>query len=116
MGVQISVLLPTYNCESTVRDTLESVPRAAEIVVVDSFSTDRTLEICNEYGCRILQHEYLNSATQKNWAAPQCAHPWILQIDSDEIAGPGLWQEIEECIAGADSQTHAFRLPRRNHF
>jgi glycosyltransferase involved in cell wall biosynthesis len=116
MGVQISVLLPTYNCESTVRDTLESVQRASEIVVVDSFSTDRTLEICREYGCRILQHEYLNSATQKNWAAPQCAYSWIFQIDSDEAAGPGLWEEIEESVARADSQTHAFRIPRRNHF
>jgi glycosyltransferase involved in cell wall biosynthesis len=99
-----------------VRDTLESVQRASEIVVVDSFSTDRTVEICKEYGCRILQHEYLNSATQKNWAAPQCSHPWIFQIDSDEVASPGLWDEIEASISRVDRDTHAFRLPRRNHF
>jgi glycosyltransferase involved in cell wall biosynthesis len=84
--------------------------------VVDSFSTDRTLEICKEYGCRILQHEYVNSASQKNWAAPQCAHEWVFQIDSDEIAGPGLWKEMGEAISRSNDHTHAFRIPRRNHF
>jgi len=116
MPLPISVLLPTFNCQSTVRDTLESVRHAAEILVVDSFSTDRTLEICREYGARILQHEYLNSATQKNWAVPQCTHDWVLQIDSDEVASPNLWKEIEQVLATAEPDTHAFRVPRRNHF
>lgn len=84
--------------------------------MVDSFSSDRTVEICKEYGCRILQHEYVNSATQKNWAAPQCAYPWIFQIDSDEVAPPELWQELEDAAAGADPDTDAFRVARRNHF
>ncbi len=84
--------------------------------MVDSFSTDRTLEICREYGCRIVQHEYVNSATQKNWALPQCTHPWVFQIDSDEIAVPELWQEMEETAATADPGIDAFRIPRRNHF
>jgi glycosyltransferase involved in cell wall biosynthesis len=109
-------LLPTFNCESTVRNTLESVRDAAEILVIDSYSTDRTLEICQGYGCRILQHEYVNSAVQKNWAVPQCSHEWILQIDSDEIASPELWREVQAAVAHADPDTHAFRVPRRNHF
>lgn len=113
--MEISVLLPTFNCERTIRRTLESVKGAAEILVVDSFSTDGTLDICREYGCRILQHEYLNSATQKNWAAPQCSHEWIFQIDSDEEAPPELWQEIAQAIQ-ASQNVHAYRVPRRNHF
>jgi glycosyltransferase involved in cell wall biosynthesis len=112
----ITVLLPTFNCHSTVRDTLESIRPAAEILVVDSFSTDATLEVCREFGARIVQHEYRNSASQKNWAAPQCAQEWVLQIDSDEAATPELWQEIETAIATADAGTQAFRVPRRNHF
>ena len=110
------MLLPTYNCEDSVRHTLESVRDAAEIVVVDSYSTDTTRDICREYGCRLLQREYVNSATQKNWAAPQCTYPWILQIDSDEVVEPELWQEIADSIAKADPATHAFRIARRNYF
>ena len=111
----ISVLLPTYNSAAIVRDTLESVKWTDEILVVDSYSTDETLDICKEYGARIIQHEYVNSAKQKNWAAPQCRHEWILQIDTDEVLEPGLKEEIEDAVAHAAADDHAFRIPRKNH-
>ena len=111
----ISVLLPTYNCANIVRNTLESVKWADEILVVDSYSTDGTLDICREYGARIIQHEYINSAKQKNWAAPQCRYEWILQIDTDEVLEPGLRQEIESVVAAVPPEVHAFRVPRKNH-
>jgi glycosyltransferase involved in cell wall biosynthesis len=111
----ISVLLPTYNCARTVAQTLESVKWADEILVVDSFSTDGTLDLCREYGARIVQHEYVNSARQKNWALPQCKHEWVLQIDSDEVLSPELREEIEQVVATAPPEVHAFRMPRRNH-
>jgi glycosyltransferase involved in cell wall biosynthesis len=111
---KLSVLLPTFNSESVIRDCLESVKWADEILVVDSFSTDHTLDICREYGARILQHEYVNSAKQKNWAIPQCAHEWVLQVDTDERLEPGLQEEILAAIAGAPSEVHAFRVARKN--
>jgi glycosyltransferase involved in cell wall biosynthesis len=111
----LSVLLPTFNCAATVRATLESIKWADDILVVDSFSTDGTLDICREYGARILQHEYLNSALQKNWALPQCRHEWVLQIDSDEVVPPELRAEIDEAVAAAPPDVDAFRMPRRNH-
>jgi glycosyltransferase involved in cell wall biosynthesis len=111
----VSILLPTFNSAATVRDTLESVEWAEEILVVDSFSTDNTLKICQEYGARIIQHEYLNSARQKNWAAPQCSHEWVLQIDTDETLEPGAREEIEEALASVTTSVQAFRLPRKNH-
>jgi glycosyltransferase involved in cell wall biosynthesis len=111
----ISVLLPTFNCEKTVRATLESVKWADEILVADSYSTDATLDVCREYGARVIQHEYINSATQKNWALPQCRHEWVFQIDSDEVMTPELRGEVEKAVAAAPAQTHAFRMPRRNH-
>ncbi|MBZ5596312.1 MAG: glycosyltransferase family 2 protein [Acidobacteriia bacterium] len=116
MPLPVSVLLPTHNCEATIRDTLESVKWADEILVVDSFSTDGTLDICRGYAARVIQHEYINSARQKNWAVPQCCNEWVLQMDSDEVLGPGAREEIEQAIAQASPNTHAFRLPRRNHF
>jgi glycosyltransferase involved in cell wall biosynthesis len=95
---------------------LESVKWAGEILVVDSFSTDQTCDICRGYGARIVQHEYVNSAKQKNWALSQCRHPWVLQIDSDEALDTGMREEIEQAVSGAAPATHAFRMPRRNHF
>lgn len=95
----ITVLLPTFNCASTVRETLESVKWADKIFVVDSFSTDKTLEICREYTDWIVQHEYVNSATQKNWAMDQIETEWTLQIDSDESLEPGLKEEIIQKLA-----------------
>jgi glycosyltransferase involved in cell wall biosynthesis len=113
-ALKVSVLLPTYNNERIIRNCLESVKWADEILVVDSFSTDRTLDICREYGARILQHEYIQSAKQKNWAIPQCAHAWVLQIDSDEVLEPGLREEILNVVARADSDRCAFQIPRKN--
>jgi len=115
MSQQISILLPTFNNAATIRDTLESVKWADEILVVDSFSTDRTLDICREYNARVIQHEYINSAKQKNWAVPQCRNEWVLQIDTDETLEHGARKEIEEAIGSAGTQIDAFRLPRKNH-
>ena len=116
MRPRLSVLLPTGNSAATVRNTLASVNWADELLVVDSFSTDSTLAICGEFGARILQHEYRNSAAQKNWALPRCLHEWVLQIDSDEELSPGLREEICTAILNASPAVKAFRIPRRNHF
>lgn len=112
---RISVLLPCRDSERTIRRTLESVKWADEIFVIDSFSSDKTLEICREYTDRIHQREYVNSAAQKNWAIPRCAHDWILQIDSDEALEPGLKDELLRAVADADPGIDCFRIPRKNY-
>ena len=83
-SIKISILLPTFNCEATLRTTLKSIQWADEIIIVDSFSDDGTLDIAREFDSKIVQHEYINSAKQKNWALQFCSHSWIFQIDSDE--------------------------------
>lgn len=115
MPEKISVLLPTFNNAEIIRATLESIRWADEILVVDSYSTDGTLDICREFGARIVQHEYIQSSRQKNWAIPQCAHEWVLQIDSDEVLEEGAKEEILTRIATAPPDVHAFSLPRQNH-
>jgi len=115
MPSKISVLLPTFNNAQIIRATLESIQWADEILVVDSFSTDSTLDICREYGARIIQHEYIQSSKQKNWAIPQCAHEWVLQIDTDEVLETGAKEEILTRTAAAPPEVHAFALPRKNH-
>jgi glycosyltransferase involved in cell wall biosynthesis len=112
---KLSVLLPCFNNESIIRDCLESIKWADEILIVDSCSTDRTLEICREYDTRIIQHEYIQSARQKNWAIPQCSYEWVLQIDTDERLEDGAREEIVQAITQAPLDLHAFRIPRKNH-
>lgn len=115
LGCKLSVLLPTYNNESILRPTLESIKWADEILVVDSFSTDGTIALVKAYRARVIQHEYINSAKQKNWAVSQCLHEWVLQVDSDEILEDGAETEIRGAIATAAREVHCFRFARKNH-
>jgi glycosyltransferase involved in cell wall biosynthesis len=112
---KLSVLIPTYNEESKLVDCLESVKWAEEILVVDSYSTDQTLKIAEKYGARIIQHEYINSAKQKNWAIPQCSYEWVLQIDSDERLEPALQDEIRKVLMDVPTDVNAFIGPTKNH-
>lgn len=109
----ITALVPTYNSEKTIRDCLESVKWVDRIFVVDSFSTDSTLEICREYTDWIVQHEYINSATQKNWAMEHIRTEWTLQIDSDERLEPGLKEEILESLS-ASEQPDGYKVRIKN--
>jgi glycosyltransferase involved in cell wall biosynthesis len=112
---KISILLPTFNVESTVRATLKSVEWADEIIVIDSFSDDDTIKIASEYGAKVFQHEYHNSAKQKNWAIQHCSNQWIFQIDSDEILEEKAEEIIRNAINNAGENTHCFKMPRKNH-
>jgi glycosyltransferase involved in cell wall biosynthesis len=111
----LTVIVPTFNEESTLRDCLESVRFADEILVVDSFSSDATVAIARELGARVLQHEYVYSAKQKNWSIPQATHEWVLLVDSDERVTPDLRQEILTLLA-AGPRHDGYWILRANHF
>jgi len=112
---KLTVLVPTFNSQALIRRCLASVAWADEILIVDSYSTDATLDICREFGARILQHEYIQSAKQKNWAIPQAAHEWVLQLDTDEVLEPGLDEEIQGILASSPPDVDGFRIPFK-HF
>jgi glycosyltransferase involved in cell wall biosynthesis len=111
----LTVIIPTLNEEANIRACLESVKWADEIFVVDSYSTDRTVEIARGYTSRIVQHEYVNSAAQKNWAIPQAAHQWVLIVDADERVTPALRDEILRLLASNPS-CDGYSIYRQNHF
>ena len=111
----LSVLLPTYNCSNSLDNTIRSIIWADEIIAVDSFSSDATLDILGVYGAKIVQHEYINSAKQKNWALKFCSHDWVFQIDSDEILEPNSEEIIREAIKSASDEIDCFKMPRKNH-
>jgi glycosyltransferase involved in cell wall biosynthesis len=112
---KLTVIVPTYNEEKNVRDCLESVKWADEIIVVDSFSTDSTVEICREYPVKLVQHEYVNSAAQKNWILPQTANRWVLIVDSDERVTREMREEIKTLLESGPG-CDGYWIRRKNRF
>lgn len=90
----VSVIITTYNEEINIVDCIESVLWADEILLVDSQSTDRTVEFASCYPVKILQREYYGSAAQKNWCLDRVEHDWVLILDADERVPEPLAREI----------------------
>lgn len=111
---KLSVVVLCYNQEARIEACLKSVSWADEVLVVDSYSTDRTMEIAQKYAIRVLTHEYVNYATQNNWAIPQAQHEWILIVDSDEIVSEQLQREIIELMK-TDPKKDGYWIGRRNY-
>lgn len=112
---KLTVIVPCKNEETNIAACLETVKWADEIFVVDSGSEDATVEIAKKYTDRVVFHEYVNSATQKNWSIPQATHEWVMIIDADERATPELQTEIQSLLSG-DPDHDGYRMHRRNWF
>ena len=95
LNARLTAIVPTFNEEANIRGCLERLTFADEILVVDSYSTDRTLDMACEFNARIIQREYNCSASQKNWAIPQAMHEWILLCDADERVTDELRREVQ---------------------
>ncbi|MBN1132800.1 MAG: glycosyltransferase [Bacteroidales bacterium] len=95
MKVKLSGVIITYNEEKNIARCLESIKKVVdEIVVVDSYSTDRTEEICLRYDVRFIKHTFYGHIEQKNWAINQATHPCILSLDADECLSETLTKSI----------------------
>ena len=98
MEIQLSAVIITFNEEKNIGRCLESVKDVVdEMVVVDSYSNDRTREICEKYGAVVIQHTFHGHIEQKNWAIDQASYPYILSLDADEC----LSEALRESIAAA---------------
>ncbi len=96
---KLSVYIITKNEEQTLPHCLESVQGLAdEIIVVDSFSADKTLEIAQKYGAKTFQRPFKGFQDQKQFALDQCSCEWVLNLDADEAISPMLKQKIAEII------------------
>ncbi len=88
---QISATILTFNEERHIRRCIESLAGVAdEIVVVDSFSTDATADICRELGCRVTQRRMSGYGAQRQYATSLTSHPYVLALDADEMLSPAL--------------------------
>lgn len=112
--VKTSVVIITENEEANIRRCLESVKWADEIIVVDSGSTDTTLDICKEYECKVFHREWDGYANQKNYALDQASGDWILSLDADEEVTSELAKELWQAV-NSDS-ADAYSIPRLNNF
>jgi glycosyltransferase involved in cell wall biosynthesis len=107
----ISATLITNNEEPNVEEALQSLAWADEIVVVDSGSTDATLEICRRYTDRIFERAWTGFVDQKNYVVEQASHDWIISLDADERIGPELAREIDQ-LRRAGFRHAGYRMPR----
>ncbi len=112
---KLSVIVPCLNEEDNIRDCLESVKWADELIVVDSFSTDRTLDIARGYAPTIHQRKWVNYGHFMREAIPRASHEWVFIVDADERVTPELRQEIEHWLTTRHDYS-AFRIRRRNFF
>src|SRR5712691_7734946 len=94
----LSILILTFNEERNLPGCLDSVRWSDDILVVDSFSTDRTVDLAKGAGARILQNRFVNFAEQRNFGLQQggLKHDWVLHLDADEVVTPELQRELIE--------------------
>ena len=114
---KLSAFLPVQNVEDIIIDCLDSIIWVDEVFIVDSFSTDKTVEICKRYpNVKLVQHEYINSMEQRMWGMPQVAYNWVFIIDSDEQCTPALRKEIEQILSSDEISYDGFLVHIRTEF
>ena len=95
---KITAIIPTLNEEIHLADAIRSVSFADEIIVIDSFSTDSTIEIAEKMNVKIIQRKFDDFSSQKNFAIEAAAHDWIYILDADERVTPEVKAEILNAI------------------
>jgi glycosyltransferase involved in cell wall biosynthesis len=118
-STEISVIILTFNSEQTIGQTLESARLVSnDIHVVDSYSSDRTLEIAAAHGARIVQHPFVHYGAQRNWAIDNLPirHGWQLHLDADEFLSPQLIAAIATLKVRGYGDADGFYLPRMTRF
>lgn len=113
---KVSCVIITYNEEENIRRCLQSVNWCDEIVIADSGSTDNTLKICGEFGCKIYNKEFNGFGEYKQFAVSQALNDWILSIDSDEEVTEELKDEIISELAKGKIENVGFYIPRSLFF
>ena len=117
----VSAYMITFNNERTVEMALKSLDWVDEIVIVDSFSTDRTPAIAEQYATKWEQREWPGFRDQYQYASEQCTHDWVLFIDADEEISESLRDEMQQvlranCTSPKGSRVRGYYAPRRTYY
>jgi glycosyltransferase involved in cell wall biosynthesis len=109
--MKITATIITLNEERNIARAIESLRCCDEIIIVDSGSTDRTIELAQNLGARVIEASWLGYAAQKNWAADQAQNDWILSLDADEALSEALEAEIW-ALKKSGPRHDAYTMPR----
>src|SRR3990172_1683212 len=111
MGINLSAIVIAKNEEAKIGECLESLSWVDEIIVIDSGSTDKTIEIAKKYRARVVSTDTGSFSDWRNIWVKEAAGDWILYVDADERVTPLLRKEITSV---ADGQFTAYAIPRKN--
>jgi glycosyltransferase involved in cell wall biosynthesis len=112
---KISALAITYNEEENVERYVKGLSFADEIIFIDSYSTDKTIEYAQEYNVKVIQNKFIDFSTQRNFAIAQASYDWILFFDLDEVVTPQLEKEIKQAV-DKKNDVVAYFVKRKFHF
>jgi len=112
----LSIAIITYNEADRISHCLKSVLFADEIIIVDSFSQDNTIEIAQKFGCKVITQKWLGFARQKQFAVDNCRHDWVLILDADERIPEKTAEEIKKITDGSEKEYYAYNFLRKNFF
>ena len=112
---KVSAVVIAYNDEPNMHACLQSLKWADELIVVDSFSTDGTTRISQEYTDKVYQHEFHGFGRLRNEAMARATHDWVFSLDTDERANEAIHDEIRRKLAEGP-EADAYFVPRRNFF
>ncbi|MDA8325303.1 MAG: glycosyltransferase family 2 protein [Nitrospiraceae bacterium] len=111
---KISVAIITKNEEKNLPVCLKSVSRADEVIVVDSGSADKTVEIAKQWGGHVFEEQWRGFGLQKQSAVDKCSNEWVLVLDADEEVPEDTWAEIERVLEEDGGSFDAYSFPRKN--
>lgn len=114
-NTKITALAITFNEEDNIKRYVESLSFADEIIIVDSYSTDRTEEIAGQMNVKFIKNKFVDFSSQRNFAIQQAKNDWILFFDLDEIVTPELEAEIKRTVA-LENRAAAYFVKRKFHF
>jgi len=115
--MKLSVVIIAYNEEDRISSTLKSAKRIAdEIIVIDSFSNDRTVEISESFGAKVFKNEFNDYSNQKNLANQKASYELVLNLDADEVLSDELIDEINRIKSYDVSEYTAYYVNRKNYY
>src|SRR3989338_5237494 len=109
--VPITIVIITKNEETNITGCLESIKWAREIVIVDGFSTDKTVEIAKRYTDKIFSREMDVEGRHRNFAYAKATQEWVLSLDADERVSPELCKELKHVLTKNDPHIAGYAIP-----
>lgn len=117
MRTRLSLLMITKNAQQFLEQSLQSVVGLVdEMIVIDDFSSDRTIEILQKYKCTIYQHHEIDRGIQMAFGLKKSTHEWIFVLDSDEVVSPALKKEIFRLLDQNLLKSKGYLVPFQNYF